>query len=87
MKSAFRISVAICLGIGTALSANFQLPDSQGPPTPTFRAEVEYVDVDVLVTDAQGHFVRDLRREEFQIFEDGKPQKIANFALAKVCTG
>ncbi len=51
---------------------------------PTFRAEVEYVEVDALVTDDQGRFVPSLRKEDFQIFEDGKPQAIANFALVEI---
>jgi VWFA-related protein len=85
MKPAFRFSAAIALGVAAALSANAaQGPDSQSPPIPTFRAEAEYVDVDVLVTDAEGRFVNDLRREDFQIFEDGKPQKLANFALVEI---
>lgn len=50
-----------------------------GPQTPTFRVAVDYVEVDVLVTDAQGNYVRDLKKEDFQIFEDGKPQTLSNF--------
>ena len=57
---------------------------SADPPLPTFRAEVEYVEVDALVTDEQGRFVPSLRKEDFQIFEDGKPQAIANFALVEI---
>jgi VWFA-related protein len=48
-------------------------------PTPTFRVSVDYVEVDVLVTDQQGNYVRDLKKEDFQIFEDGKPQTLSNF--------
>jgi VWFA-related protein len=51
----------------------------QAPQTPTFRVAVDYVEVDALVTDAQGNYVRDLKKEDFQIFEDGKPQTISNF--------
>jgi hypothetical protein len=29
--------------------------------------------VDVTVTDAQGNFVTGLMRDDFQVFEDGKP--------------
>ena len=50
-----------------------------GPQTPTFRVNVDYVEVDVLVTDAQGNYIRELKKEDFQVFEDGKPQTIANF--------
>jgi VWFA-related protein len=51
----------------------------QAPQTPTFRVAVDYVEVDVLVTDGQGNYVRDLKKEDFQIFEDGKAQTLSNF--------
>src|SRR5581483_3494470 len=45
--------------------------DAQTPGTPTFRSSVNYVDVDVTVTDAQGRFVGDLSRDDFEVLEDG----------------
>ena len=51
---------------------------------PTFKAEVEYVEVDALVTDAQGAVVRNLRKEDFQIYEDGKSQTIVGFSFVEV---
>ena len=35
--------------------------------------------IDVIVTDAQGNFVRDLKQTDFQILEDNKPEKIEFF--------
>ena len=67
---------------GTLISAGQSpstAPSQAGPQAPTFRVAVDYVEVDVLVTDARGEYVRDLKKEDFQIFEDGKPQTIANF--------
>jgi VWFA-related protein len=58
-------------------------PISQ-PQTPTFRLQVEYVEVDVRVTDSTGNLVRDLTKEDFQIFEDGQPQTIAAFSLIDI---
>src|SRR5688572_18975735 len=61
--------------------------DSQQPPppqTPTFKAQVEYVEVDALVTDAQGRFVRDLTKDDFQVFEDGRQQTINTFSLVDI---
>ena len=43
----------------------------------TFRVEVDYVEVDALVADAQGNLVSDLRAEDFEVLEDGKPQKVS----------
>ncbi len=51
-----------------------------GADAPTFKLEVNYVEVDAVVTDAQGHFVRDLTRNDFTVFEDGKPQPISTFS-------
>src|SRR4026207_2216570 len=35
--------------------------------TPTFRLQVEYVEVDARVTDSKGNFVRDLTKDDFQV--------------------
>ena len=39
----------------------------------------ELVMVPVIVTDARGHHVSGLSREDFRVFEDGRPQPIAVF--------
>src|SRR5262245_32887304 len=83
----FRLAALLALLAGAALSAGqapAEAPAQQQAPTPTFKTEVEYVEVDALVTDAQGRFVRDLTASDFQITEDGKPQKVANFALVDI---
>ena len=71
-------ALAVCLA-GTALSAGQNPPPPAQPQQPTFRVQVDYVEVDVVVTDKQGKLVRDLKREDFQVFEDGKPQTISTF--------
>ena len=55
-----------------------------GPPAVTFQIEVNFVDVDTVVTDERGNFVGDLKREDFEILEDGKPQKLATFSLVEI---
>src|SRR5262245_60059624 len=52
--------------------------------TPTFRLQVEYVEVDARVTDSKGNCVRDLTKDDFQILEDGKPQTVAAFTLVDI---
>ena len=47
--------------------------------TPTIRVESRLVNVTVNVVDAKGAPVAGLGRDDFQIVEDGKPQKIAVF--------
>ncbi|MEO8680188.1 MAG: VWA domain-containing protein [Vicinamibacterales bacterium] len=55
----------------------------QQPPI-TFRAEVNYVEVDARVLDAQGKFVATLAPGDFQVFEDGKPQDVKLFSLVNI---
>lgn len=59
-------------------------PASDQQPPVTFRLEVNYVEVDAIVTDEDGRFVGDLRQQDFQIFEDGKPQTISTFAKVDI---
>ena len=61
-----------------------QSPEPATQQTPTFKAQVEYVEVDVLVSDAQGQFVRGLTKDDFQVFEDGKRQTISTFSLVDI---
>jgi hypothetical protein len=42
--------------------------------------EVSIVNVDTVVTDRQGHRVRGLRRDDFEILENGVRQPVTNFA-------
>ena len=49
-------------------------------PAQTIRVEVNRVNVGVIVTDSKGKFVESLRREDFQVFDNGAPQQITDFA-------
>jgi hypothetical protein len=53
-------------------------------PTPTFRTDINFVRVDVIVADKQGNAVGDLRPQDFDVTEDGKPQIIQTFKLINV---
>jgi VWFA-related protein len=54
---------------------------SYGPPPLTANIEVKVINVDVTVTDAKGHPVAGLTKSDFEIFEDGKLQKVTNFDI------
>ncbi|HUJ13618.1 MAG TPA: VWA domain-containing protein [Thermoanaerobaculia bacterium] len=55
---------------------------STGPLPPlTEQVEVHVVNVDVSVTDRGGNPVAGLTKDDFEIFEDGKPEKITNFSV------
>ncbi|MBI3941105.1 MAG: VWA domain-containing protein [Acidobacteria bacterium] len=55
--------------------------DSRAPQesNPQFFASVDVVNVLVTATDKKGRFITNLERNDFQIYEDGKPQQVANF--------
>jgi VWFA-related protein len=58
------------------------VPQSQRPGPPgTIRINVRLVPVDVIVTDDRGRPVTDLKREDFQIFENGRLQDIRHFTV------
>jgi Ca-activated chloride channel homolog len=48
------------------------------------KVNVEVVQVTVTVTDETNHFIPDIPREKFHIFEDGKPQTITYFSSEDV---
>lgn len=63
-------------------------PEPQSPQTqpaqPTFRTGINFVRVDVIVSDRKGAPVADLTAKDFEVSEDGKPQTIEQFRLVKV---
>ena len=67
----------------TALIAAFALaasPSARQGQEPVFRAATRTVPVYVTVTDADGRLVPDLGRDDFEIYDNGKPQAISIFA-------
>lgn len=56
----------------------------QSPPT--FKSETNLLEVDTVVTDAQGNAVRGLTKEDFTILDDGRPQPISNASFVDVPT-
>jgi VWFA-related protein len=75
---------AVALAQPPAPSPSPQTGQAGPQPTVSFRMEVGYVEVDALVTDRQGKVVRDLRMEDFQVFEDGRPQKLELFSVVDI---
>jgi VWFA-related protein len=66
------------LAVPTIFSQNF------GPLPPlTAHVDVNVVNVDVTVTDRKGKPVMNLNRDDFEVFEDGKPMKLSNFSLVE----
>jgi Ca-activated chloride channel homolog len=54
----------------------------QQPLVPTFTTKVDLVSVTAVVRDGKGRVVRNLTREDFQVFEKGQLRKIVDFAAS-----
>jgi VWFA-related protein len=78
MRSPLLALVCASLCFANASAQQNQAPPGQ--PAVTFKAEVNYVDVDAIVTDQQGNFVKNLTKDDFEVLEDGKPQKVEMFS-------
>ena len=55
------------------------LSTAQSQQSPPIRVTVNRVNVGVTVTDLTGHFIEGLRREDFQLFDNGIEQPITDF--------
>ncbi|MEN3337466.1 MAG: hypothetical protein V7647_1142 [Acidobacteriota bacterium] len=65
-------------------AAGSQAPATDAQQPPRIRTGINYVRVDVIVTDKSGQPVLDLTPEDFSLSEDGKPQKIDAFDVVKI---
>src|SRR5712691_7567495 len=76
-------TLAIAASVAAGL-AGFVSAQSVGPLPPlTAQVEVHVVNVDATVTDAHGNPILDLTQDDFEIFEDGVPQKVTNFSIIR----
>ncbi len=81
-----RMPVAGLLGLLCAATLAAQAPSQAPPdtPPPTFQVEVNYVEVDAVITDAQGNVVTDLTVDDFEVREDGRLQEVTAFSLVNL---
>jgi VWFA-related protein len=70
------LSVVLALALAQANVASQQTPTDY-----TFHTTTELVLVNVTVRDRNGNPVRDLKREDFTVLEDNKPQQVISFDL------
>jgi Ca-activated chloride channel family protein len=83
-KTPMKITIISLLCL-SQISFFYGLPEeqksAQNPENiPTIRAEVNMISLPVVVTDRVGKRITDLKREDFQVFENGVRQEIAGFA-------
>ncbi len=77
MTSRVGIALFVCACCAHVLIA-------QAPQQPTFRVQVEAIEIDASVTDARGNVVTDLTIDDFEILENGRPQAITSFGLVNI---
>src|SRR5262245_217904 len=85
----FRITIAIfCMGLlaiaagaARAQQSNTQADAQSRRSGLTIRMDTDLVVIDVTATDKTGAYVRDLRLEEIQVFEDGQERNINFFTM------
>src|ERR1041384_3748364 len=69
-----------CLFIIPALGQQTNTQPPVNPQDEVVRITTNLVQVDAVVTDRAGHQITDLTPEDFEVYEDGHPQKITNFS-------
>ena len=64
-----------------ALTTAGVVAQAQDQRRPDFTSRVELVTTDVVVRDNTGQFIADLKKDDFEVLEDGVPQKVVSFSL------
>ncbi|MEP7272419.1 MAG: VWA domain-containing protein [Acidobacteriota bacterium] len=83
----FILVAAVGLGLGSMLvPMNGQTTRGQERPPVTVRVDTDLVAVDVTATDQSGNYVRDLREDEMEVYEDGKRRRIDFFSVTDEAT-
>lgn len=80
-RAGFGVFFGICLLLHAQSSAPSTSPPPEAPaPQKPISVNVNEVIVPVTVTDEKGRFVSDLDKKDFQIFDEGRPQRIEYFS-------
>jgi hypothetical protein len=79
-RGSTRLPLLVLLLLAAALGANAGASDAGEEVRFRLRTSVDLVLVPVTVEDSSGNLVTDLRREDFEVFEDEKVQPIKYFS-------
>ena len=92
------VLLGLCAGMAAQQPPPAQQPPAQQPPPaqpppgtpepqrpPVIRSGINFVSVDVIVTDKKsGELVLDMKRDDFEVREDKKPQRVDTFEVVKI---
>ena len=70
--------IAVAIVVAGVRSGSAQAPEPQKPEL-SIPVSTEVVRIDVIVTDKGGKARPGLKREDFQVLEDGQPQSLTQF--------
>src|SRR5580765_2139132 len=83
-------STALLVVLAAGLSAQTPAQPPAQPPAsatattqqkPTFRVQVDLVTNDIVVRDDKGNFIPDLKKDEFEVYEDGVKQELTSMTV------
>jgi VWFA-related protein len=82
-------STALLVVLAVGLSAQTPAQPPAQPPAsatatqqkPTFRVQVDLVTNDIVVRDDKGNFIPDLKKDEFEVYEDGVKQELTSMTV------
>ena len=77
-----RAGLTACVIAAALTAVTAQSP--QGGQGFSFHTSVDLINVAATVTDADGNFVQGLKQGDFVVYEDGKPQPVAQFEAERV---
>jgi len=87
-KRALKVSLAAAMiAAGGALSAQTPPVKPPAPPPPqqqqqtVIRRAFDIITTDVIVRDNKGQFIADLKKDDFEVYEDGVKQDVQSFIL------
>ena len=75
------VLVVLTAGLSAQTPAAPQANATTPQERPTFKVQVDLVTSDIIVRDEKGNFIPDLKKDEFEIFEDGIKQDISSMTV------
>lgn len=78
------VSVMLLLIIVGTLTPRLSAQEAKKDQEPVLKLRSELVNVRAVVTDKNGAVVDNLRKEDFEVLENGRPQEVSFFSLEKI---